>query len=96
MKIQPLHDNVIVSPNAAATQTAGGLYIPDNAAEKVTQGKVLAVGPGRTLDNGTVKALAVRVGDEVLYGKYTGTELELGGEKTLVLCESDILGIVKS
>ena len=89
LKIQPLSDRVVVEPQAAETKTASGLYIPDSAKEKPQQGKVAAVGKGSKDHDMTVK-----VGDTVLYGKYSGTELKLDGKDYLIMREDDILAIV--
>jgi len=89
-KIQPLADRVLVKPQAAETQTASGIIIPDSAKEKPLRGEVLAVGEG-TKD----ETMVLHVGDQVLYGKYAGTELELDGEKYLIMRQSDVLAIVK-
>ena len=94
MKLTPLHDRVIVKRLEVETKTASGIYIPDNAAEKPDQGEVLAVGSGKALDNGTVRAPAVKVGDKVLFGKYAGTEIKLDGNEILVVKEDDILAIL--
>ena len=89
-KIQPLADRVLVKPAAAETQTVGGIIIPDSAKEKPLRGEVLAVGEG-TKD----ETMVLKVGDKVLYGKYAGTELELEGEKYLIMRQSDVLAILK-
>ncbi|MBT8321318.1 MAG: co-chaperone GroES [Eudoraea sp.] len=89
VNIKPLADRVLIEPMAAETQTASGIYIPDTAKEKPQKGKVVAVGPGTKDENMTVK-----VGDSVLYGKYSGTELKLEGTDYLMMRESDILAIV--
>ncbi|PAP77366.1 co-chaperone GroES [Rubrivirga marina] len=91
--IKPLGDRVVVKPQDAETQTAGGLYIPDTAKEKPQRGTVLAVGPGK-VENGTKVDMTVSENDTVLYGKYAGTEIQLDGEDVLIMRESDILGIV--
>ena len=88
-KIQPLADRVLVKPAAAETQTVGGIIIPDSAKEKPLRGEVLAVGEG-TKD----ETMVLKVGDKVLYGKYAGTELELEGEKFLIMRQSDVLAII--
>ncbi|WP_412067609.1 co-chaperone GroES [Rubrivirga sp. IMCC43871] len=93
--IKPLGDRVVVKPQAAETQTAGGLYIPDTAKEKPQRGTVLAVGPGK-VENGTKVDMTVSADDTVLYGKYAGTEIQLDGDDVLIMRESDILGIVNS
>ena len=93
MKLKPLNDRVIVTPLAAEEKTAGGVILPDNAKEKPNKGKVVAAGPGRTLDDGKRIALAVKTGDIVWYGKYSGTEVKVGGEEFKILREEDILGV---
>jgi len=91
MKINPLDDRVVVRPNEAEETTAGGIVLPDAAKEKQQRGTVLAVGPGRLLDSGERCAVSVKVGDQVLFGKYGGTEIEVDGEEVKILRESDIL-----
>lgn len=93
MKLKPLNDRVIVTPLAADEKTAGGVIIPDTAKEKPNKGKVVAAGPGRTLDDGKRVSLAVKTGDVVWYGKYSGTEVKVAGEEFKILREEDILGI---
>ncbi len=95
MSIRPLHDRVIVKRFEEETTTAGGIVLPGSAAEKPSQGKVLAVGNGKPLDNGTTRALEVKVGDTVLFGKYSGNEVKVDGEDLIVLREEDILGIIE-
>jgi chaperonin GroES len=94
MSIRPLHDRVIVRRLEDETTSAGGIYIPDNAKEKPSRGEVIAVGNGKPLDNGDVRALAVSTGDKVLFGKYAGTEVKIDGEELLVMKEDDIMAIV--
>jgi chaperonin GroES len=94
MAVKPLADRVLVEPLEAAEKTAGGLYIPDNAKEKPQRGKIIAAGPGKTSDAGTLVAPEVKVGDIVLYGKYSGTEVNVDGKDFLIMRESDILAIV--
>jgi chaperonin GroES len=94
MNLKPLADRVIVRPLEAEEKTAGGLYIPDSAKEKPQQGEVVAAGPGRTGDDGKTIALEVKVGDKVLYGKYSGTEVTVAGTDYLIMRESDIFAIV--
>jgi len=94
-RIQPLADRVVVKALEESEQMRGGLYIPDTAKEKPSQGEVVAAGPGKLSDEGTRVALDVKVGDKVLYGKYSGTDVTLDGEEYLILRESDILAIVK-
>ncbi|MFN9245853.1 MAG: co-chaperone GroES [Planctomycetota bacterium] len=91
IKIRPLDDRVVVEPMAAEEVTAGGILLPDNAKEKPQRGTVIAVGPGKLLDNGQRGSLSVAVGDEVIFGKYGGTEIEVDGEEVKILRESDIL-----
>jgi chaperonin GroES len=95
MNIRPLHDRVVVRRVEAETTSAGGIIIPDNAQEKPIQGEVVAVGDGAMLDNGQRRALDVAVGDRVLFGKYSGTEVRLDGEDLLVMRESDIMAVVE-
>ena len=95
MTIRPLHDRVVLRPIEAETRSSGGILIPDSAAEKPVQGEVLAVGPGTLLENGQHRPLAVKAGDRVLYGKYSGTEVKLDGEELLVIRESDILAVIE-
>jgi chaperonin GroES len=95
-KIQPLADRVVVQALAEAEQTRGGLYIPDTAKEKPQQGEIVAVGPGKLSDEGARLTPDVKVGDRVLYGKYSGTEVTVDGEEFLILRESDILAVLKS
>ena len=94
MKITPLHDRIIVEAAAKEERTAGGIILPDNAQEKPQRGKVLAVGPGKLLDSGKRGELSVSVGDQVIYGKYGGTDIELSGDDVKILRESDILAKV--
>lgn len=91
--IKPLGDRVVVRPEPAEEKTSSGLYIPDAAKEKPQRGTIVAVGPGR-VENGTKIDMTVKQADVVLYGKYAGTEITIGGEELLIMRESDILGIV--
>jgi chaperonin GroES len=95
MKIRPLHDRVIVKRLEEERTTAGGIVIPDNAAEKPMRGEVIAVGNGKPLDNGQVRALQVQVGDKVLFGKYSGTEVKVDGSDVVVMREDDIMGVLE-
>ncbi|MFA7235794.1 MAG: co-chaperone GroES [Phycisphaeraceae bacterium] len=95
MKIRPLDDRLVVKPLEAETKTASGIYLPESAKEKPTQGKVLAVGPGKLNDEGQRITLSVKKNDTVLYGKYSGSEIEVDGEKVVILRESELLGIVE-
>ena len=94
MNIRPLHDRVIVKRVEEETTTAGGIVLPGSAAEKPSEGEVLAVGSGKQLDNGEVRALEVKVGDKVLFGKYSGSEVKIDGEELIVMREEDIMGIL--
>ncbi len=95
-KIQPLADRVVVQPLEEAEQMRGGLYIPDTAKEKPMQGTVVAVGPGKMSDEGKRLTMDVKVGDRILYGKYSGTEVTVDGEEFLIIRESDILAVIGS
>jgi chaperonin GroES len=95
MKIRPLDDRIVVEPLEAEEKTAGGIVIPDSAKEKPQRGKVIAVGEGRLLDDGTRAPVAVKKGDVVLYAKYGGTEIEVEGKDLLILKESDVLAKVE-
>ena len=95
MKIRPLHDRVIVRRLEEERKTAGGIVIPDTAKEKPIQGEVVAVGSGKILDDGKVRPLDVKVGDRILFGKYSGTEVKVGNEELLVMREEDIMGVVE-
>jgi chaperonin GroES len=94
MNIRPLHDRVIVKRKEEEHTSPGGIVIPDTAAEKPIRGTVIAVGDGKILDNGRIRALDVKAGDEVLFGKYSGTEVKVGSEKLLVMREEDILAVL--
>jgi chaperonin GroES len=94
MQFKPLHDRLLLKPVEAETRTKGGLIIPDTAQEKPMQGKVVAVGKGRRLEDGRLLALDVKVGDKVLYGKWSGPEVKIGGEDHVILKEEDLFGIV--
>ena len=94
VNVQPLADRVVVKPLEEAEQMRGGLYIPDTAKEKPSQGEVVAVGPGKLSDEGARLEMDVSVGNKVLYGKYSGTDVMLDGQEYLILRESDILAIV--
>ena len=95
MKIRPLHDRVVVRRMEEERKSAGGIVIPDSAAEKPIQGEIVAVGKGKIMDNGDTRSLDVKVGDKVLFGKYSGTEVKLDGEELLVMREEDIMGVVE-
>jgi chaperonin GroES len=96
MQIKPLADRVVVKPLEETEQMKGGLYIPDTAKEKPQQGEIVAVGPGRVSDEGKRIELEVKVGDRVIYGKYSGTEVTVADEDYLILRESDVLAVVAS
>ena len=94
MKIRPLHDRVVVKRMEEELTSAGGIVIPDSAAEKPMKGKVVAVGKGKMTDDGKAIALDVKVGDNVLFGKYSGTEIKIDGDEVLIMREEDILGVI--
>lgn len=94
MKFRPLHDRVVVKRVDSETKTAGGIIIPDTAAEKPQQGEVVAVGPGARDDNGAIVSLDVKAGDRVLFGKWSGTEVKIDGQELLIMKESDIMGVL--
>lgn len=94
VKFQPTEDRVLIQPLEATERTAGGIILPDTAKEKPQRGKVLAVGPGKSLKSGKRAEMNLRVGDEVVYGKYSGTEVDLGPETYVVVRESDVLAVV--
>ena len=96
MKIRPLHDRVIVRRLEEERTSAGGIVIPDSAAEKPVQGEVVAVGNGKILENGEVRALDLKAGDKVLFGKYSGTEVKVDGEELLVMKEDDIMAVIEA
>ena len=96
MALKPLHDRIVIKQLEAQDKTKSGLVLPDSAKEKPQEGKVVAVGPGRLSDEGTVKALDVKAGDRVLYGKYSGTEVSIGGDEYVILREEDVLAVVQS
>jgi chaperonin GroES len=93
MKIRPLHDRVVVKRLEDERKSPGGIVIPDTAAEKPIRGKVIAVGKGKVLDNGEVRPVDLKVGDQVLFAKYGGTEIKVDGEDLLVMREDDIMGV---
>ena len=96
MKIRPLYDRIVVKRIEQETQMQGGLYIPDTAKEKPQEGEVLAVGKGKRLEDGKVIALDVQVGDKILFGKYSGSDIKLDGEEVLIMREDEVLGILES
>jgi chaperonin GroES len=95
MKLRPLDDGVVIKPLEAAAKTAGGIFLPDTAKEKPQVGKVIATGPGKMLDNGKRSPMNIKKNDEVLFPKYMGNDVEIDGEKYVILKENDILGIVE-
>ena len=95
MKVNPLHDRVVLKHAEADTTTASGIIIPDNASEKPDQGIVLAVGPGRRTENGDLVSLTVKINDKVLFGKYAGQAIKIDGEEMVVLREEEIYGIIE-
>tara|TARA_B110000196_G_C20666473_1_gene439847 strand:- start:6 stop:290 length:285 start_codon:yes stop_codon:yes gene_type:complete len=94
MKIKPLADRVVVKPQEAEETTASGIILPDTAKEKPQAGKIVAIGPGKVSDAGSLIAMTVKVGENVLYGKYSGTEITLAGDDVLIMRESDILAVL--
>jgi len=96
MKIRPLHDRVIVKRLEQERTSPGGIVIPDSATEKPVQGKVIAVGNGKVLDDGKVRPLDVKVGDKILFGKYSGTEVKMDGDDLVVMREEDVMAIIDS
>ena len=95
MKIYPLHDRVVIKRMEEDHTSAGGIVIPDSAAEKPIRGEVISVGNGKILDSGELRPLDVKAGDEVLFGKYSGTEIKIDGEELLVMREDDIMGVLE-
>ena len=94
MKVKPLQDRILVKRLEEEEKTKGGIIIPDAAKEKPQEGKVIAVGDGKTLENGTKIKLSVKAGDKILFGKYSGTEIKIDGEEHLILREDDVFGII--
>lgn len=95
LKIRPLHDRVIIKRLEEERTSPGGIVIPDTAAEKPVKGKVIAVGRGKILENGEVRPLDVKVGDNILFGKYSGTEVKVDGEELLVMREEDVMAVIE-
>ncbi|MCB1787196.1 MAG: co-chaperone GroES [Chromatiaceae bacterium] len=95
MNIRPLHDRVVVRRKEEETTTPGGIVLPGSATEKPVQGEVVAAGKGKILENGDIRPLDVKVGDKVLFGKYSGTEVKLNGDEVLVMREEDIMGVIE-
>jgi len=94
MKIKPLSDRVVVRPKEAEEKTASGIILPDTAQEKPQMGEIMAIGPGKVSDNGALIDMSVKAGDNILYGKYSGTEITVGSEDLLIMRESDILAVI--
>jgi len=95
MKVRPLHDRILVKRVESDQKTKGGIIIPDTAKEKPIEGEVIAVGNGKLMEDGKLRALEVKAGDRVLFGKYSGTEIKIEGEERLILREDDVLGVVE-
>jgi chaperonin GroES len=95
-QIRPLHDRLIIRRVKEDEKSKGGIIIPDTAKEKPTEGEVMAIGSGKVLENGTVRALDVKVGDRVLFGKYDGSEVKVDGEDRLIIREGDVLGVLQT
>jgi chaperonin GroES len=96
MKIRPLHDRVIIRRMEEERTSPGGIVIPDTATEKPIKGEVIAVGNGKVLDNGEIRALDLKAGDKVLFGKYSGTEVKVEGEELLVMKEDDVMAVIEA
>jgi chaperonin GroES len=96
MKIRPLHDRVVIRRVDEETVTAGGIVLPGKAAEKPSQGEVLAIGTGKIMDNGEKRPMSVKVGDKVLFGQYAGSTVKIDGNEVLVMSESEIFGVIES
>ncbi len=95
MSIRPLQDRVVVRRTEEETKSAGGIVIPDSATEKPSQGEVIAVGPGKKLDNGSIQEVDLKVGDKILFGQYAGSTVKLDGEELLIMNESEVFGVVE-
>jgi chaperonin GroES len=96
MQIRPLQDRVVIEPNPKEEKSAGGILLAGDAQEKPSEGKVVAVGPGKILENGSVHKCQVKVGDKVLYGKYSGTEVKLAGKPVLIMREEELFGVIEA
>ena len=94
LKFRPLHDRILVQRLEEETKTAGGIYIPESAKEKPIQGKVISVGKGKILEDGSVRNLDVKKGDTILFGKYSGTDIKISGNEYLIMREDDVLGVI--
>jgi len=92
--LKPLGDRIVIKALEAETQSTGGIILPETAQEKPQQGEVIAVGPGKTLDNGTLSSVDVKVGDKIVYAKYRGTEIKVGSEEVIILTGNDVMGIL--
>jgi chaperonin GroES len=95
MKIRPLHDRVMVKREDEERKSPGGIVIPDTAAEKPIRGKIIAIGKGKILENGNIRPLDVKVGDKILFGKYSGTEIKVDGDELLVMREEDVVAVIE-
>ena len=95
MSIRPLQDRVVVRRTEEETKSAGGIVIPDSAAEKPSQGEVIAVGPGKKLDNGSIQSVDLKAGDKVLFGQYSGSTVKIDGEELLIMNESEVFGVIE-
>ena len=96
MAVKPLEDRILIKPIEAESKTASGIYLPETAKEKPVRGKVVSTGPGKLLDTGKRAQLSVKTGDTVVYGKYAGTEVEIKGDKHLIMRETELLGVIES
>lgn len=96
MAVKPLEDRILIKPIEVESKTASGIYLPETAKEKPVRGKVVSTGPGKLLDNGKRAQLSVKTGDTVVYGKYAGTEVEIKGDKHLIMRETELLGVIES
>lgn len=95
MKIRPLNDRIVVRRKEEETKTAGGILLPGSAKEKPNQGEVVAVGTGKVLDNGEVRALSLKVGDQVLFGQYSGNNVKIDGDELIILTEAEVFGVIE-
>ncbi len=95
MPVKPLEDRILIKPAEAETKTASGIYLPESSKEKPVRGKVVSAGPGKLLENGKRAQLSVKVGDTVVFGKYAGTEVEIKGDKHLIMRETELLGVIE-
>lgn len=95
MAVKPLEDRILIKPSEKESKTESGIYLPESSKERPVQGKVVAVGPGKRLDNGKRGEMSIKVGDTVVYGKYAGSEVEVKGVEHLILRESEVLGVIE-